>query len=163
MAAITQPILHKAVQSLFFTENCSTQHQVLNVADLGCALGPQPLEFMSTVIDCIVKKCSELKCQVPEIQFYLNDLAGNDFNTLFKGLSLVQERHKNVAWFAMGAPGSFHGRLFPRNSIHLVHSCFSVHWLSKVPLFFPDTSNFVLIIKALFGRCFVLVISSILF
>ncbi|XWS56690.1 hypothetical protein CRYUN_Cryun09bG0107400 [Craigia yunnanensis] len=96
VAAITQPILHKAVQSLF-TENSSTQHQILNVVDLGCAL------------------------------------AGNDFNTLFKGLSLVQERHKNVAWFAMGAPGSFHGRLFPRNSIHLVHSCFSVHWLSKAP------------------------------
>ncbi|XWS74839.1 hypothetical protein CRYUN_Cryun01aG0032300 [Craigia yunnanensis] len=81
----------------------------------------------------MVEKCSELKCQVPEIQFYLNDQVGNDFNTLFKGLSDVQEKYKNVTCFAMGAPGSFHDRLFPRNTMHHVHSSYSVHWLSKAP------------------------------
>ncbi|XP_060181959.1 probable caffeine synthase MTL3 [Lycium barbarum] len=30
-------------------------------------------------------------------------------------------------------PGSFHGRLFPQNTIHLVHSSYSLHWLSQVP------------------------------
>ncbi|KAI8030465.1 Caffeine synthase 1 [Camellia lanceoleosa] len=33
----------------------------------------------------------------------------------------------------MGVPRSFHGRLFPRNSLHLVHSSYSVHWLSQTP------------------------------
>ncbi|XVF24053.1 hypothetical protein REPUB_Repub13aG0093500 [Reevesia pubescens] len=132
VAAMTQPILQKAAQSVV-AENSSTQHEVFNVADLGCALGPQALEFMSTMIDCIVQKCNGLKSQVPEIQFYLNDLPGNDFNTLFKELSDLQDKFKNISWFAIGVPGSFHGRLFPRNSINLVHSCFSVHWLSKAP------------------------------
>ncbi|KAK9283742.1 hypothetical protein L1049_011992 [Liquidambar formosana] len=31
----------------------------------------------------------------------------------------------------MGAPGSFYGRLFPRNCLHLVHCSYSAHWLSQ--------------------------------
>ncbi|CAI9260732.1 unnamed protein product [Lactuca saligna] len=30
-------------------------------------------------------------------------------------------------------PGSFYGRLFPDESLHLVHSSYALHWLSKVP------------------------------
>ena len=134
MAAVTQPIVYRAVQSLF-RENCSssTPAEVINVADLGCSSGPNSFTVMSTVIESTVKNCSELGySQIPEIQFYLNDLVGNDFNTLFKGLTVIEEKFKNASWFAMGAPGSFHGRLFPRNSMHLVHSCYAVHWLSKV-------------------------------
>ncbi|XVF83907.1 hypothetical protein PTKIN_Ptkin16aG0531800 [Pterospermum kingtungense] len=133
VAAVTQPIVHKAVQSML-RENCSsTPLEVINVADLGCSSGPNTFTVMSTVIEGTVKSCSELGCEIPEVQFYLNDLVGNDFNTLFKGLIVVEQKFKNVPWFAMGAPGSFHGRLFPRNSIHLLHSSFAVHWLSKVP------------------------------
>ncbi|XVF83908.1 hypothetical protein PTKIN_Ptkin16aG0531900 [Pterospermum kingtungense] len=132
VGAVTQPIVHRAAQSLFLEKN-SSPYQVLNVAELGCSSGPITFTVMSTVIESTVKKCSELGCEIPEIQFYLNDLVGNDFNTLFKGLSVVEEKFKDVPWFAMGAPGSFHGRLFPRNSIHLVHSSYAIHWLSKVP------------------------------
>ncbi|XWS74840.1 hypothetical protein CRYUN_Cryun01aG0032400 [Craigia yunnanensis] len=133
VAAVTQPIVYRAAQSLFSEKN-SCPNQVLNVADLGCSSGPNSFTVMSTVIESTVKNCSELECQIPEIQFYLNDLVGNDFNTLFKGLTVIGEKYnKNVSWFAMGAPGSFHGRLFPRNSMHLAHSCYGVHWLSKVP------------------------------
>ncbi|KAI8030471.1 putative caffeine synthase 2 [Camellia lanceoleosa] len=35
----------------------------------------------------MAKNCKELNCQTPELQVYFNDLPGNDFNTLFKGLS----------------------------------------------------------------------------
>ncbi|XP_022764489.1 caffeine synthase 1-like isoform X2 [Durio zibethinus] len=133
VAAATQPMVSGAVQS-FFRENCSNPPlEVLNVADLGCSSGPNTFTVMSTVIESTVKSCSELGREIPEIQFYLNDLVGNDFNTLFKGLTVIEEIFKNVPWFAMGAPGSFHGRLFPRNSMHLVHSLYGVHWLSKVP------------------------------
>ncbi|MCL7047158.1 hypothetical protein MKW94_001458 [Papaver nudicaule] len=30
-------------------------------------------------------------------------------------------------------PGTFYGRLFPSNSLHFVHSSYSLHWLSQVP------------------------------
>ncbi|XP_022764260.1 caffeine synthase 1-like [Durio zibethinus] len=86
---------------------------------------------MSTEIESTVKSCSKLGCEIPEIQFYLNDLVRNDVNILFKGLTVIEEKFKNVPWFAMGAPGSFHGRLYPRNSMHLVHSSYGVNWLSK--------------------------------
>ncbi|KAK6924394.1 SAM dependent carboxyl methyltransferase [Dillenia turbinata] len=46
-------------------------------------------------------------------------------------------------------PGFFYGRLFPSGSLHLIHSSYSVHWLSEVPkgleqnkgnIFVADTS-----------------------
>ncbi|KDP38128.1 hypothetical protein JCGZ_04771 [Jatropha curcas] len=37
-------------------------------------------------------------------------------------------------YFAAGVPGSFfHGRLFPRSSLHLMHTSTSLHWLSQMP------------------------------
>ncbi|KAM5561235.1 hypothetical protein ABKV19_022032 [Rosa sericea] len=30
-------------------------------------------------------------------------------------------------------PGSFYGRLFPKNSVNFFHSSYSLHWISKVP------------------------------
>ncbi|TXG49919.1 hypothetical protein EZV62_025794 [Acer yangbiense] len=135
VAVKSKPILERAVESLF-TENPSLPFQVLNAADLGCSSGPNSFSVMSTVIQSVENKCRELNkhFKIPEFQFYLNDLPGNDFNTVFKGLSsFVGEKHKNVSCFVMGAPGSFHGRLFPRNTMHLVHSSYGAHWLSKVP------------------------------
>ncbi|CAN1344310.1 Salicylate carboxymethyltransferase, partial [Linum perenne] len=35
--------------------------------------------------------------------------------------------------FINGVPGSFYGRLFLSNSIHFVHSSYSLQWLSQVP------------------------------
>ncbi|KAL2966495.1 hypothetical protein AAZX31_16G120900 [Glycine max] len=32
-----------------------------------------------------------------------------------------------------GVPGSFYGRVFPNQSLHFVHSSYSLQWLSKVP------------------------------
>ncbi|KAJ1382913.1 SAM dependent carboxyl methyltransferase [Sesbania bispinosa] len=60
----------------------------------------------------------------------------NDFNTLFKNLP------PNRKYFAAGVPGSFRGRLFPRETLHLVHSSSSLNWLSAVPKEITDrTSN----------------------
>ena len=86
--------IERAVESLF-TENPSLQFQVLNAADLGCSSGPNSFSVMSTVIESVENKCRELNkhCKIPEFQFYLNDLPGNDFNTVFKGLS------KNIKTF----------------------------------------------------------------
>ncbi|KAJ0044633.1 hypothetical protein Pint_06450 [Pistacia integerrima] len=131
LASISKPVVQRAVDSLFH-ENL-LPYKALNVADLGCSAGPNTFTLMETIIESVKSKCEELNCQLPEFQFYLNDLPVNDFNTLFKGSSSFVERYKDVSCFVMGAPGSFHGRLFPTNTLHLLHSSYSVHWLSKAP------------------------------
>ncbi|CAK9184365.1 unnamed protein product [Ilex paraguariensis] len=60
--------------------------KVLNIADLGCATGPNTFSVILTVKESLERKCKELNCQPPELQVYLNDLLGNDFNSLFKDL-----------------------------------------------------------------------------
>jgi jasmonate O-methyltransferase len=35
--------------------------------------------------------------------------------------------------FVAAVPGSFYGPLFPKKSLHFVHSCFSLHRLSQAP------------------------------
>ncbi|KAK4859633.1 hypothetical protein QYF36_008990 [Acer negundo] len=122
--------LERAVESIL--EENSVPLQVLSVADLGCATSLSTFSVMATAID------TTKKMQVvapPEFQFLLNDLPGNDFDTLTRGLSrfLNGEKCKGVSCFAMVSPGSFYGRLFPRNTLHLFYSCYSVCFLSKVP------------------------------
>ncbi|XP_026458995.1 probable S-adenosylmethionine-dependent methyltransferase At5g38780, partial [Papaver somniferum] len=60
-------------------------------------------------------------------QVYFNDKASNDFNTLFASIPLKKR------YFAAGVPGSFHGRFFPRASLHFVNSSTALHWISRVP------------------------------
>lgn len=124
--AVTKPLLENAVRCLF--SKGFHVHRILNVADLGCAAGPNAFSFISTVKETVETKSQELNSQTPELQFYLNDLPGNDFNTLFRGLSTKDGEN---SWFVAGVPGSFHGRLFPRKTLHLIHSLYSVHWLSQ--------------------------------
>ncbi|GKU92085.1 hypothetical protein SLEP1_g5860 [Rubroshorea leprosula] len=133
VAALTMPLVDTVTQSLFKSPDLFPC-QVLNIADLGCAAGPNTFLVMSTVLQSIANKTDELKLKTPEIQFYLNDLPANDFNTLFKGISVFRQQYEGqFSCFFTAVPGSFHGRLFPRHSLHLVHSCYSVHWLSKAP------------------------------
>ncbi|XP_031255634.1 probable caffeine synthase 2 [Pistacia vera] len=131
VVAMSKPALEKVVESLF--SEGFLPYQVMNVADLGCSSGRTTFLVMETVIESVKRKCRELNYQIPEFQFYLNDLPGNDFNTLFKGLSNFTEKYNDLPCFVMGCPGSFHGRLFPKSSMHLVHSSYGAHWLSKVP------------------------------
>ncbi|XP_010034152.1 LOW QUALITY PROTEIN: caffeine synthase 1-like [Eucalyptus grandis] len=131
IASSAKPTIASTVDSLL--EEGFFPCKLLNVADLGCAFGPSTEAFMSTVIESVQKKCACLNCSTPEFQFYLKDLPGNDFNTLFKGLSNFSQNYESLSCFIMGAPGSFHGRLFPRNCLHLAHSSYGAHWLSRVP------------------------------
>ncbi|KAK9700030.1 hypothetical protein RND81_08G212400 [Saponaria officinalis] len=120
--------------------NITKQHKVLNVADLGCGVGPNPVTFIATVIETMHKVCKEMEKrkddQVSELQIYMSDLPSTDFNMLFKDAAKLQgqARDGTPLCFVMGAPGSFYGRLFPAKSLHFVHSSASLHWLSQVPL-----------------------------
>ncbi|RWR86367.1 S-adenosyl-L-methionine:salicylic acid carboxyl methyltransferase [Cinnamomum micranthum f. kanehirae] len=76
---------------------------------------------------------------MPELRVFLNDLPENDFNTIFRSLPVFYDRLEEEKglppWtcFIAGVPGSFDGRLFPRDLLDFVHSSYSVHWLSQVP------------------------------
>ncbi|PON71871.1 SAM dependent carboxyl methyltransferase [Parasponia andersonii] len=99
-------------------------------ADLGCATGPNILLAVQNMIDA-VKHSHEL----PEFQVFFNDQTSNDFNLLFT--SLPPERR----YFAAGVPGSFRSQLFPRASLHFVHSSYAIQILSTLPKEAVDKSS----------------------
>ncbi|AQK68342.1 Salicylate/benzoate carboxyl methyltransferase [Zea mays] len=121
------------------------------VADLGCSAGPNTLLFISSVLSSIAAAAAAERCKPPsgggddddhhvELQFVLNDLPGNDFNHLFRS---VEEEFRRAAgcergpppppYYVMGLPESYYNRLFPRQSVHLFHSSYCLHWRSQEP------------------------------
>ncbi|XP_058773481.1 S-adenosyl-L-methionine:benzoic acid/salicylic acid carboxyl methyltransferase 3-like [Vicia villosa] len=125
----------KAITNLY----CSLSPRSLAIADFGCSSGPNTLLVTSEVIKVVEKLCQELNHQSPEYKVFLNDLSGNDFNSIFKSLDTFKEKLRDEIeteigpCYFFGVPGSFYGRIFPNQSLHLVHSSYSLHWLSKVP------------------------------
>ncbi|CAI9786519.1 unnamed protein product [Fraxinus pennsylvanica] len=111
----------------------------IGIADLGCSSGPNTLMVISEIIDKVYAITNKLGSPLPELRISLNDLPGNDFNNIFISLPEFYKKlkmEKNIGQegcFISGVPGSFYGRLFPRKSLHFVHSSSSLHWLSQVP------------------------------
>ena len=111
------------------------------IADLGCSSGANTFLVISEIIDTIHGLCQQNKQKEPEFSVSLNDLPENDFNSIFKSLPAFYEKLKKEKGdmfgpcLVSGVAGSFYGRLFPSNSLHFVHSSYSVHWLSQVSIF----------------------------
>ncbi|XP_048129057.1 salicylate carboxymethyltransferase-like [Rhodamnia argentea] len=141
---MTKPITEAAVTALFSTAD-TTFWASLAIADLGCSSGPNTLVAMSEIITIVIDLCKAMNHELPEFQVFLNDLPGNDFNTIFGSLlpkfeQKLSEQMKGKygasatpSCFFNGVPGSFYGRLFARESLHLLHSSYSLMWLSQVP------------------------------
>ncbi|KAM3756752.1 hypothetical protein ACB098_02G136200 [Castanea mollissima] len=134
--SMTKPIREEAITNLY----CSTLPRNLTIADLGCSSGPNTLFVVSEIIKVVDKLRQKLGHESPEYQVFLNDLPGNDFNTIFK--SLLPSFQKEMSYqlghgagpcLLSGTPGSFYGRLFPSKSLHFVHSSYGLQWLSQVP------------------------------
>ncbi|GAY67170.1 hypothetical protein CUMW_254450 [Citrus unshiu] len=126
------PFLEETIKDMF----SSSFPGCFNVADLGCSSGPNTLLVVSKIIDSIHKLYHQVNKKLPEFQVFLNDLPGNDFNSIFESLPDFYERIKKDKFgpcFIAGMPGSFYQRLFPSRGINFIHSSYSVHWLSKVP------------------------------
>ncbi|XP_050204502.1 probable caffeine synthase MTL3 [Mercurialis annua] len=131
-----KPILEESISEL-----CRTNlPKCLKMAELGCSSGPNALLPLWEIIQTIDSACCELNKKPPMLQVFLNDLPGTDFNTIFRLLvprfqeKLKQEKGGEFGGcFISASPGSFYGRLFPPQSLHLVHSSCSVHWCSQVP------------------------------
>ncbi|KAI3690441.1 hypothetical protein L2E82_48467 [Cichorium intybus] len=109
------------------------------MADLGCSSSPNSLLVAFNVINIVRDLCEEEHREAPQFQLHLNDLFENDFNNLLKMVpkfysDLKNQNREGVGpCFVSATPGSFYGRLFPDQSLHLVHSTYGVHWLSQVP------------------------------
>ncbi|KDP38136.1 hypothetical protein JCGZ_04779 [Jatropha curcas] len=114
----------------------STSNNTIRLADLGCAVGPNTFTSLQSLIDTIKNKC---QCpdfsSMPEFQVYFNDQPSNDFNTLFTSLPVQKE------YYAGGVPGSFHGRIFPSNYLHVVQCNYALHWLSNLPEELEDNNS----------------------
>ncbi|XP_068660990.1 probable jasmonic acid carboxyl methyltransferase 1 [Aristolochia californica] len=138
--AKVKPIVQKTIIDLY----SSTLTESLAIGDLGCSSGPNTLVVISEIIDAIDWGSRQLNRPMPELTIFLNDLPGNDFNSIFQSLTafyekLIREKGERLSsCFIAGMPGSFYGRLFRRRSLHFIHSSFSLHWLSQVP---PELSS----------------------
>ncbi|CAD6246177.1 unnamed protein product [Miscanthus lutarioriparius] len=142
----TRPVLHKAVAAAH-ASSLSSGGGAMVVADLGCSSGPNMLLVVSEVLGAVADRREDLAmaaagCSQPpatHVQFFLNDLPGNDFNHVFQSLELFKKlavKDKGDAllpYYVAGLPGSFYTRLFPDRCVHLFHSSYCLMWRSKVP------------------------------
>ncbi|KAJ4882418.1 S-adenosyl-L-methionine-dependent methyltransferases superfamily protein [Raphanus sativus] len=129
--SMTKPILVKNTEEMMTNLDFP---KCIKLADLGCSSGQNTFLVMSEIVNTINVLCKEWNQNPPEIDCCLNDLPTNDFNTTFKFLTFFNDKlTSKKPCFVSGVPGSFYSRLFPRKSLHFVHSNYSLHYLSKVP------------------------------
>ncbi|RLN08865.1 anthranilate O-methyltransferase 3-like [Panicum miliaceum] len=132
----TRPVLHEAVAAARASASLSSAGAMV-VADLGCSSGPNTLLVVSEVLGAVAAGRREAGLLVQHVQFFLNDLPGNDFNLVFQSLELFRKlaaRDKGDSlppYYVAGLPGSFYTRLFPDRSVHLFHSSYCLMWRSK--------------------------------
>ncbi|KAJ0025788.1 hypothetical protein Pint_09002 [Pistacia integerrima] len=133
--SIAKPAIEEAVLGIL-DDNIP---ESFGIADMGCSSGPNSFRVISDIMNIIYAKCSNLGRLSPEFRVMLNDLPCNDFNAIFESLpsffkKLKEEKGSGFGpCFIAGVAGSFYGRVFPRKSLHFVHSSSSLHWLSQVP------------------------------
>nr|CAB3450903.1 unnamed protein product [Digitaria exilis] len=127
----TRPVLHEAVAAAAHASSLSSAAGgAMVVADLGCSSGPNTLLVASEVLGAVADRRDELALGgqqqqvVQHVQFFLNDLPGNDFNLVFQSLELFKKlmvaKDKGDSlpkYYVAGLPGSFYTRLFPDRSV----------------------------------------------
>ncbi|XP_006847713.2 salicylate carboxymethyltransferase [Amborella trichopoda] len=130
---VIKPITEEAVMNMLSTHF----PERLGIADLGCSSGPNTFSALTIIIEAVCTKYEQVSLPMPEFLLYLNDLPGNDFNSIFRSLPSFYEMMKETgvpeSCFVAAVASSFYCRSFPSNSLHFVHSSYSLHWLSQVP------------------------------
>ncbi|KAG0491039.1 hypothetical protein HPP92_007902 [Vanilla planifolia] len=144
---VEQVVPKRKGEKLTTAINKSKSSPVVQARDLGCASGPNAFRVISEIIASVEGHYIRSGRCPQEIQYFLNDLPGNDFNSLFRSPYL----HERRAWdqegvgclplYVVGLPGSFYGRLFPLKSAHPFYSSYSLHWLSQVPQGLEDLES----------------------
>ncbi|CAO2831542.1 unnamed protein product [Amaranthus hypochondriacus] len=135
--SLTKPIKEEAIREMYSKQPPT---KAIRIADFGCSSSEKnSLSVVSNLIQTIDNIRRRFKQDPKEYQIYLNDLPGNDFNTLFGSLTNFEDRLLEQIGgdfghcFVNGVPGSFYGRLFPTNTLNFAYSSSSLHWLSQVP------------------------------
>ncbi|CAH9076818.1 unnamed protein product [Cuscuta europaea] len=138
-----KPIMEESIKKML--ERIIPSPSCFRIADLGCSSGVHAFIAASNIIDTIGMVAEEATIssnntnnsneKPPTFQIFLNDLFGNDFNTLFKLIPgfLKEKRKADGLCFFNATPGNFYGRLFPSRSIHFFFSSFALHWLAQAP------------------------------
>ncbi|KAK9925787.1 hypothetical protein M0R45_023052 [Rubus argutus] len=128
VVVVAKELLNKAIVEKL-DKDIKLSFNTFHIADLGCSVGPNTFYSVENILEAVQSKyrIQGKNSQIPEFQVFFNDHSRNDFNMLFKSLP------QNRGYFAVGVPGSFHGRVFPSASIHIAHSSYAIQWLSRVP------------------------------
>lgn len=132
-ANLVKEMIHEAIIDKLDADLSSS----VSLVDLGCSVGPNTFLAVQNMIEALQTKTSASQQQQLEFEVFFNDHAANDFNKLFASLPPPPKRNYHAA----AVPGSFHGRLFSRGRITLAYSCFTLHYLSKVPEEIRDTKS----------------------
>ncbi|CAA6665251.1 unnamed protein product [Spirodela intermedia] len=134
---IVKHVIRRAVVDAFL----AVQPACLSIADLGCSSGPNALLSTEGLVGAVKDACRKSSLEPPEFMVFLNDLPSNDFNSVFVGVPEFIRKAVGgcgASVFMSGVPGSFYRRLFPSNSLHFIHSSYSLHWLSQAPISLLD-------------------------
>lgn len=114
----------------FINKNLDTEStsfdNTFRIADFGCSVGANAFLAVENIISAVENRYKSKK-RTPEFHIFFNDLLHNDFNTLFKNIPTFRN------YFLAASPGSFHGRLFPKGTIHFAHCSTALHWISRIP------------------------------
>lgn len=136
--ALAKPRLSEAIDQC--TIPLHSPCRPFRIADFGCAHGRNTLDYAEFVVQKTQQRFKLAGMPCPEIQYFFSDLPSNDFNSLFQTLqpSVIARENEETAqgrwdFYAAGVPGTFYGRLFPKESLDFVISAYSVNWLSQVP------------------------------
>ncbi|KAK2639993.1 hypothetical protein Ddye_027788 [Dipteronia dyeriana] len=86
-----RPVLEETIKEMLISTGFPAS---FNVAYLGCSSGPNTLLVLSEILDTIHVMCQQVNQKSPEFQVFLNDLPGNDFNSIFKSLPTFYENLK---------------------------------------------------------------------
>ncbi|KAK4422840.1 Loganic acid O-methyltransferase [Sesamum alatum] len=131
---VAKPIIEEEISKRLDVKN---HFSTFRIADFGCSTGNNSFAAMKIVTEAIKRKFETdgQTSQIPDFQVFFNDKAANDFNTLFS--SLPPKR----LYYATGVPGSFHGCVLPKASVHFAYSSCTLHWLSEVPKEVADKTS----------------------
>ena len=132
-----KPILEETITRLcrYSSPNC------MKVADLGCSIcrTKYTLLVTSILLTLLIPHAVAWIVNHPHSNFismiYLKTIlipSSNHFLISIQDCKKIDKGHKLGSCFMNATPGSFHGRLFPSNSINFFLSANSLHWLSQV-------------------------------
>nr|CAB3470450.1 unnamed protein product [Digitaria exilis] len=92
-----KPMIEEAVESLLDGATADLVADAFRIADLGCSSGPNALVLVSTAVDAVRRRCLQLQQPPPELCLHLNDLPGNDFNSVIKSLATYREAQEVIS------------------------------------------------------------------